>query len=66
MSVQVFPEVKQLYESAARPDLLLDVVCKSRIDADLVYADELLGRLTALCLADLILSVVTTERQTEV
>ena len=40
-SVQVFPKVKQLYESAARADLLLDFVWKPRTDADLVYTDEL-------------------------
>ena len=33
--------MKQLYQSAARADLLLDFVWKPCTDADLVYADEL-------------------------
>ena len=41
MSVQVFPEIKQLYGYAARSDLLLDVVWICRTDTDVVYADEL-------------------------
>ena len=40
-SVQVFPKVKQLYESAAGADLLLEFVWKPRTDADMVYAGEL-------------------------
>lgn len=40
-SLQVFPEVKCLYESAAQADLMVDFIWKPRTDADLVFADEL-------------------------
>ena len=40
-SIEVFPEVKQLYLTAASAQLSLDFIWRPRTDAQLVHADEL-------------------------